>query len=456
MKKGKAQVLIIGRPNVGKSTLFNTIVGKRLAIVDSQPGVTRDLLESEVHYNEKSFLLCDSGGFMELSEDTLHKKVVEKVMEKLSEVAWCWLVVDAKEGLHPLDRVVCKIIRERRGDIFFVIANKADNPQLAQEAFSEFSELGIAPESIFAVSALHRIALDRLLQATTDKLEQLGYNLSSAKDSSTAETTPRFAIVGRPNVGKSSLINALLGREHLIVHDTPGTTRDAIYLRARYYGRHYWLVDTAGVRRKSRVSSCIEAYSITRTVSAIENSDVVILLMDAQQPATAQDLALFSVAWRRRCGVLVAINKWDLVKHLPPAEQNAIIKYVCGRLAPTWDVPVITISVKEQKRIWQVVEEAFNIYQRMHTHIKTSQLNHTLLPILRQVNLGKATTPIKVRYITQAQQTPPPTFVLFINRNAKIPTHHKRFIENQIRKHWNLRGVPIELVFRVVPRKQEV
>lgn len=454
MRRNRAQVLIIGRPNVGKSTLFNRIVGKRLAIVDSQPGVTRDILESNVSYNGKSFILCDSGGFMELADDPLHSKVVDKVLEKLSESAWCWLVVDAQEGVHPLDKTVCRMIRERRGEAFFVVANKADNKQLANTAVSEFSELGTAPEQIFPVSAVHSTGIDQLLQATVNKLEGLGYYLG--EESQPEEEAPRFAIIGKPNVGKSSLINALTGEDRLIVHDLPGTTRDAVYLQARYYGRKYWLVDTAGVRRKARVSSRLEAYSITRTVSAIESSDVAILLMDATEPATAQDLALFWLAWRRHRGVLVAINKWDLVKNLPPDQQNAIIDYVRARLAPARDVPVITISVKERKRIWRIVEEAFGIYERMHAHIKTSQLNHTLLPILKGVNLGKATVPVKVRYITQAKETPPPTFVFFINRKAKIPAHHRRFIENQIRKHWDLRGVPIELVFRVVPRKQKV
>ncbi len=433
-------VTIVGRPNVGKSTLFNRLVRQRKSIIHDQPGVTRDVLIAPVR--GENFYIADTGGLLpeELRSNDDFAPYIARLVEGIIPASDLILViVDGKAGLTPADEYIIERIRKQNKP-FLVVVNKAESSKVRQDP--EWLSLGIPEENIWFISALHGRGVPELIQIIKSFLPDV------KQEEKATEDLPRISIVGRPNVGKSTLLNSIIGYERALVSEIAGTTRDMIEVPVRYYGKEFILVDTAGLRRKSAVDSAIEAYSITRTVKAIEASDVVVLLMTAEEPATRQDLRIFHLIVSRWKGVVVAINKWDLVAHEPHQFQQRLINYVKGRLVPMNDVPIVTVSAKEKKRVHKVVDVALNVYKRLTFRIPTSQLNRYLLPIIQETPppsyRGKY---VKIKYVTQAG-IKPPTFVFFTNYPEGIKESYKRFLEKKIREKWDFTGVPLKLEFR--------
>lgn len=429
-------VAIVGRPNVGKSTLFNRLTGERKAIVDDVSGVTRDRHYGSSDWNGVDFTVIDTGGFVPLSSDVFEAAIREQVHIAIEEADVLLFVVDVMSDLHPLDEEFTHILRRSKKPVILVV-NKVDNDKLRLDA-TVFYSLGF--EEHFEISANNGSGTGELLDKLTEQLKALPTN-------DTEEELPRIAIVGRPNVGKSSLINALIGQDRNIVTDIAGTTRDSIDTRYKAYGKELIITDTAGIRRKSKVSENIEFYSVMRSLRALENSDVVVIVLDATLGIEAQDLNLFWLAHRQGKGIVVLVNKWDLVEkdtntHLAYAED------IRQRTAPFVDYPILFISALSKQRIFQAMESILEVYENLTFKSATNELNNYLLPIIEAFpppsKKGKF---VKIKYVTQLR-TRRVAFVCFCNLPQYVAESYGRFLENKLREHYKLVGVPVSVFFR--------
>jgi GTP-binding protein len=429
-------VAIVGRPNVGKSTLFNRLVQARQAIVEETSGVTRDRHYGKSDWNGIGFSVIDTGGYVIGSEDVFEGEIRKQVTLAIDEADVIIFVVDAREGLHVLDTEVANMLRQS-GKNVFLVANKVDNPDRISDA-QEFYALGLG--EVYPVSAINGSGTGEILDDVVKLLPE--------KVNEEEEELPKFAVVGRPNVGKSSIVNAFLGVERNIVTDVAGTTRDSIHTRYNAYGMDFMLVDTAGLRKKSKVFENIEFYSVLRAVRSIEDCDVAILLIDAQFGVEAQDLNILHLIEKNRKGLVVVVNKWDLIEKTSNTHV-AYEKAIKERLEPFTDVPIIFTSVINKQRIFKVLETANEVFQNRKKNIATSVLNEVLLPIIESfpppaASRGKY---IKIKYITQLK-THYPQFVFFCNLPKDVKDSYRRFLENKIREQFDFKGVPIQLFFR--------
>lgn len=430
-----ALVAIIGRPNVGKSTLFNRLIGKRQAIVDEYSGVTRDRHYGKSDWGGREFSVIDTGGYVQETDDLFEKEIAKQVMIAMEEASIILFVCDARQGVIDLDRDVSRLLLQSEKPVMMV-ANKCDNPNNIGDSF-EFYELGF--EKIYPISAVNGAG-------TGDLLDDL-IKLLPAEEERLESDLPRISVVGRPNAGKSSFVNALLGVERNIVTDIAGTTRDTIDTEYKAFGFEFTLVDTAGIRKKSKVHEDLEFYSVMRAIRAIEHSDVCILMIDAEQGIGQQDLNIFGLIEKNRKGVVVLINKWDLIEKETNTAKEFEAK-VREKLAPFNDVPIVFTSVLNKQRIHKSLEVALEVYKNRTQRIKTNKLNEIMLPIIAHTpppaTKGKY---IKIKY---AQQLPThaPTFAFYCNLPQYIKDPYRRFVENQMRKHFDFTGVPIQIFFR--------
>jgi GTP-binding protein len=427
-------VAIIGRPNVGKSTLFNRLTESRHAIVDPTAGVTRDRHYGKVEWNGREFTLIDTGGYITGSEDVFEKEIRKQVQIAIDEATILLFVVDTHDGVTRFDKDVATLVR-KSGKKVFLVANKADNSErIAYSA--DFYELGIG--EVYPVSAISGSGTGDLLDQVVKALDPL--------EPEEETPVPRIAIVGRPNVGKSSLTNALLGHERNIVTEIAGTTRDAIHTRYKAFNHDFWLIDTAGIRKKAKVHEDLEFYSVMRSIKAIEDCDVVLLMLDATLGIEAQDLAIFDLAIKNHKGIVIAVNKWDLIEKDTKTAKEFEDK-IRERLAPFKDVPIIFTSATEKQRILKAIETALEVYGRKTQQISTRKLNDFFLPLMEAMPppaiKGKY---VKVKFVTQMKGIP--MFILFCNLPQYVTENYKRFLENKMREHFNFTGVPIQLVMR--------
>lgn len=431
-------VAIVGRPNVGKSTFFNRLLEERKAIVDDLSGVTRDRQYGVADWNGKNFNVIDTGGFVAGSDDVFEKEIAKQVLIALDEADAVIFMVDAHTGLTNLDDSMAQVLRRSRKPVFLTV-NKVDNNERMLEA-SEFYSLGF--DEVFFIAAASGSGSGELLDAITDLIPD-----SAAEEEEEKDALPRFAIIGQPNVGKSSLLNALVGQERTIVSDIAGTTRDTIHTHYNLYQKEFILIDTAGIRRKAKVHEDLEFYSVIRAIKALDEADVCMLLLDAEKGITAQDLNIFSLAARKGKGIVVLVNKWDLVSK----ETNTAKEYEATlkkRLAPFKDVPVLFISAKEKTRIFKAIEAALEVYENRKRKVPTSELNEVMQKAMESYHApvvrGHA---IKIKFVTQLP-TAVPSFAFFCNFPDDIKAPYQNYLENQLRAHFDFKGVPIRLFFR--------
>ncbi len=429
-------VAIVGRPNVGKSTLFNRLVGTRKAIVNETAGVTRDRNYGKSDWNGREFSVIDTGGYSINSEDSFDEEIRKQVMLAIDEADSILFVLDVQHGITDLDEAVANILRRTKKKVY-VVANKADNIDLIFAA-NEFYSIGIG-DVIYPISSVNGSGTGDLLDAVVADFEE--------KPQEEDLNLPRIAFVGRPNVGKSSTVNALVGVERNIVTDIAGTTRDSIHTRFQKFGHDFIMVDTAGVRKKPKVNEDLEFYSVMRSIRTIETADVCVLILDATRGVEAQDLSIFDLIIKNRKGVVVMVNKWDLIEK----ETNTMKEFeqeIRNRIAPFNDVPIIFTSAVEKKRLLNVLESALEVYENRVRKIQTSELNKVMLEAIEDFTppsvKGKF---IKIKYVTQLP-TLAPTFAFYCNLPQYIKDPYKRYLENQIRKHWDFTGVPIQIFMR--------
>ncbi|MDR1600906.1 MAG: ribosome biogenesis GTPase Der [Tannerella sp.] len=431
-------VAIAGRPNVGKSTLFNRLTQTRQAIVNEEAGTTRDRHYGKVEWCGREFSLIDTGGWVVRSEDVFEEEINKQVQIAIEEADVILFVVDVLTGVTDLDDSVADILRRTNKPVL-VVANKADNYEQHASA-AEFYALGLGdPYCISAVNGSY----------TGDLLDKVVSLLSKTKTEDTDEDLPRIAVVGRPNAGKSSLINAFTGEERHIVTDIAGTTRDAIHTKYNKFGLNFYLIDTAGIRKKNKVNEDLEYYSVIRSIRSIENADVCLLMIDAMRGVEAQDLNIFSVIQKNRKGLIVCVNKWDLVEDKSPQSVNSYTRAIRERFAPFTDFPILFISALTKQRILKALECAKDVYSNRRKRISTAQLNEIMLPLITQTPppawKGKY---IKIKYITQLPAGSIPSFVFFCNLPQWIKEPYKRFLENKIRENWDFCGTPINIFIR--------
>ncbi|GGG91042.1 GTPase Der [Polaribacter pacificus] len=430
-------VAIVGRPNVGKSTLFNRLVQRRDAIVDSVSGVTRDRHYGKSDWNGKEFSVIDTGGYAIGSDDIFEEEIRKQVELALEEADLIVFVVDVEQGITPMDTEVAKLLRKVKKPIFLVV-NKVDNAMRENDAL-EFFNLGLG--EYYTISSINGSGTGELLDAMAIKMPE------PEETDLESEELPRFAIVGRPNAGKSSFINALIGKDRNIVTDIAGTTRDSIDTKYNRFGFDFNLVDTAGIRKKSKVKEDLEFYSVMRAVRTIEYSDVIVLMVDASRGFESQDQNIFWLAEKNKKGVVILINKWDLVEK----ETNTMRDYeaaVRKEIAPFTDVPIIFTSVLTKQRIFKAIETAVAVFESRKKRIPTSKLNDTMLEIIQQnpppAIKGKY---VKIKYCMQLP-TPTPQFAFFANLPQYVKDPYKRFLENKLRDIFDFNGVPIIIYFR--------
>lgn len=430
-------IAIVGRPNVGKSTLFNRLTGERKAIVEESSGVTRDRHYGKSEWNGVEFSVIDTGGYVQGSSDIFEGEIRKQVHLAIDEADVIMFVVDTQVGITDLDERVAKILRKVNKKIF-LIANKVDSP-LHQTMSAEFYGLGMG--EVYNLSSINGSGSGEILDAVVECF---------SVDEKLEDVTgiPKFAIVGKPNVGKSSLINALIGRERNIVTPISGTTRDTLNTRYKSFGFDFFLVDTAGLRKQAKIQEDIEFYSTLRSVRAIEGSDVCIFMVDAVEGIGHQDLNVFDIIKKNKKGVVVLINKWDLIEEKETNMIKEMEDMIRERLAPFRDVPIVFTSALTKQRIHKALEKAIEVYQNRIQKITTSELNDKLLPIIERTPppayKGKY---IKIKFVTQLP-THTPAFAIFCNLPQYIREDYKRFIENQLRKLYNFEGVPISIFFR--------
>jgi len=432
-------VTIVGRPNVGKSTLFNRLTGQRDAIVDPVSGVTRDRHYGKSDWNGMEFSVIDTGGYVDDSGDLYEKEIKKQVKFAIEEADAVLFMVDAREGLTGMDEDLASLLRKSRKPVFLV-ANKIDSHHQAYDA-AEFYRLGLP--SLFSVSAITGSGTGELLDALVKEFPVL----QGITPSGSSDALPRIAIVGRPNAGKSSLVNLLLGNERTIVTPLPGTTRDSIDALYRAYGMEFFLIDTAGIRKKEKVKEDIEFYSVLRAIRAIETSDVCLLMVDAERGFEAQDLNIFSLIGKNHKGVVILVNKWDLIEKSARTHKE-FETYIRERIAPFRDVPIIFASVIRKQRIFKAMETALEVFKRRSLKIPTRELNQAILPVIEQIPPPKVRDKIiRIKYVTQLQK-PYPLFIFFCNHPQYVKESYQRFLENQIREKFPFTGVPIEIFFR--------
>ena len=428
-------VAIVGRPNVGKSTFFNRLIQRREAIVDSVSGVTRDRHYGKADWNGRHFSLIDTGGYVVGSDDIFEAEIDKQVELAIEEADAIIFMVDVETGVTPMDQDVAKLLRKVKKPVLLTV-NKVDNSKRLENAV-EFYSLGLG--DYFPIASTNGSGTGELLDALVELLPE---NLEEEESE-----LPRFAVVGRPNAGKSSFINALIGEERYIVTDIAGTTRDSIDTRYNRFGFEFNLVDTAGIRRKSKVKEDLEFYSVMRSVRAIEHADVCLIVMDATRGFDGQVQNIFWLAERNRKGIVILVNKWDLVDK----ETNTMKQYeeqIRKETAPFVDVPIIFISVLNKQRIFKAIETAVAVYENRSKRIKTRELNDVMLPIIESYpppsNKGKY---VKIKFCTQLP-TPQPQFAFFCNLPQYVKEPYKRFLENKLRKEFNFTGTPITIYFR--------
>ena len=430
-------VAIVGRPNVGKSTLFNRLTQSRQAIVNEQSGTTRDRQYGRVSWLDKDFSIVDTGGWVVGSEDVFEEEINKQVELAMQEADVILFVVDVENGSTDLDDEVASKLRRTKKPVL-VVANKADNYE-QHYAAAEFYSFGLGdPICISAVNG----------SGTGDLLDEIVKNLPENSTEDEEFDCPRIAIVGRPNAGKSSLVNAFIGEERNIVTDRAGTTRDSIYTHYDKFGKNFYLVDTAGIRKRGKVNEDLEYYSVIRSIRAIENSDVCILMLDATRGIESQDLNIFSIIQKNSKGLVVCVNKWDLVEDKSQVVIKTFENAIRERLAPFTDFPIIFISALTKQRIFKVLETVQEVYERRSNRVPTSKLNEVMLPII------EATPPpatkgkyIKIKYVMQLP-TAVPSFVFFANLPQWVKDPYKRFLENKIRENWEFSGTPINIFIR--------
>lgn len=426
---------IVGRPNVGKSTLFNRLIGGRQAIVDDVSGVTRDRQYGSCEWNGKTFTVIDTGGFVTSTDDIFEKEIRSQVEIAIEEASILIFLVDVTTGITDLDEDMARILRRSEKPVL-VVVNKVDNESRLLEA-NEFYSLGF--EETHFISSLTSSGTGEMLDAVTEYLEE---ELPLESD------LPKFAIVGQPNVGKSSFVNALLGEERNIVTNIAGTTRDTIHSKYSKFGKEFLLIDTAGIRKKAKVHENLEFYSVMRAISAIEEADVCFLLIDAQQGVTHQDLAIFRLIQKRNKGVVVLVNKWDLLENKETNTARDFEEEVKQRLAPFNDVPVVFMSVLEKQRIFKAVDIGIEVYENRTRKIKTSHLNDVILPdIQRTPPPSHRGRHVSIKFVNQLPLHYP-AFAFFCNHPKHVKESYRNFLENRLREHFNFTGVPIKIYFR--------
>ncbi|MEY3321242.1 MAG: hypothetical protein RLZZ417_825 [Bacteroidota bacterium] len=427
-------VAIVGRPNVGKSTLYNRLIGERKAIIDNISGVTRDRQYGPSYWNGKNFTVVDTGGFVKHSQDIFESAIRTQVKIAIEEAAAIIFMVDVTTGITDLDDEVADMLRRTDKPVFLAI-NKVDNSNRLLEA-NEFYALGF--ENVFFLSSITGSGTGEILDAVVEHIFE---------EEPPTDEIPRFAIVGQPNAGKSSLTNAFLGEDRNIVTEIAGTTRDAIHSHYKKFGKEFILIDTAGIRKKGKVHEDLEFYSVMRAIKSMEECDVCVLLVDATLGMESQDVNIFALAQKRQKGIVILINKWDLIDKETNTSRD-LEKEIREKIAPFTDVPILFISATEKVRIFQALEAALSVYENRTRKIKTSELNDTLLPIIENMpppaHRGKY---IKIKYITQLP-TRNPSFVFFCNHPTHIKDSYRNFLENQMRKHFQFTGVPIHILFR--------
>ncbi|MDD4362056.1 MAG: ribosome biogenesis GTPase Der [Bacteroidales bacterium] len=434
-------VAIVGRPNVGKSTLFNRLVESRQAIVNDEAGTTRDRHYGFSQWNDCEFSVIDTGGWVEGSDDVFEEAINKQVQVAIDEADVILFLVDVAHGITDLDQTLASRLRRlNKQRPVLLVANKADNYEIGMNA-AEFYKLGLGdPVAISAINGSGTGDLLDLLVAKFDKTAALDKEL---------EELPRFAVVGRPNAGKSSLINSFIGEERHIVTDIAGTTRDSVYTRFNKFGFDFYLVDTAGIRKKSKVTEDLEYYSVMRSIRSIENADVCILMIDATRGIESQDMNIFSLVHKNKKGLVVCVNKWDLVENKSNEAIKTFEAAIKERFAPFVDFPLLFISATTRQRIFKVLETAHAVYKIRKQHISTSQLNDYFLPLIENfpppANKGKY---IKIKYVTQIQGPYTPSFVFFANLPQYIKEPYKRFLENKLRSRWNFTGTPVQIFIR--------
>jgi GTP-binding protein len=431
-------VAIVGRPNVGKSTLFNRLTQSRQAIVNEEAGTTRDRQYGKVDWAGQEFSLIDTGGWVVNSEDVFEGEINKQVRVAIEEADVILFVVDVLTGIADLDDEVAQILRRSNKPVVLTV-NKADNYDMHASA-AEFYRLGLGdPYCISAINGSY----------TGDLLDHIIEVLPAEKEEETEEEFPRIAVVGRPNAGKSSLINAFIGEERHIVTDIAGTTRDSIYTKYNKFGLDFYLVDTAGIRKRGKVSEDLEYYSVIRSIRAIENSDVCVLMVDATRGIESQDLNIFSIIRKNKKGLLVCVNKWDLVEDKSQESIKTFINAIRDRFAPFTDFPVLFISAVTKQRIFKVLEKAKEVYDNRHRRVPTAKLNEVLLPIIENTPppaiKGKY---IKIKYITQLPGGSVPSYVFFCNLPQWVKEPYRRFLENKMRENWDFSGTPIQIFMR--------
>ncbi len=431
-------VAIVGRPNVGKSTLFNRLTKTRHAIVSDEAGTTRDRQYGKCEWCNKEFSVVDTGGWVVNSDDIFEEEIRRQVLIAIEECDVILFLVDVKVGVTDLDLAVANILRRSKVPTILV-SNKTDSNELRYDA-AEFYSLGLGEP--FCISSLTG-------SGTGDLLDAVVGSFTKEMTEIIEEDIPRIAVVGRPNAGKSSIINAFLDDNRNVVTDIAGTTRDSIYTKYEKFGFNFYLVDTAGIRKKNKVNEDLEYYSVMRSIRAIENSDVCVLMVDATRGIEGQDINIFQLVQKNQKGLVVVVNKWDLVEN----KSNEAIKYfekaIRDRFAPFTDFTIIFASAVTKQRIFRVLEEANAVYNARKNKVSTGKLNEVMLPII------EATPPpsikgkyIKIKYCTQIPEVRVPTFVFYANLPQYVREPYKRFLENQIREHWNFKGTPINLFVR--------
>ena len=431
-------VAIVGRPNVGKSTLFNRLTKTRQAIVNEEAGTTRDRQYGKAEWLGQEFSVVDTGGWVVNSDDVFEEEIRKQVLLAVEEADVILFVVDVMNGVTDLYMAVASILRRAKKPVL-LIANKTDNNELQYNA-PEFYSLGLGDP--YCISAMTGSGTGDMLDLIVSKFRKEGGELLD-------EDIPRFAVVGRPNAGKSSIINAFIGEDRNIVTEIAGTTRDSIYTRYNKFGFDFYLVDTAGIRKKNKVTEDLEYYSVVRSIRSIENADVCVLMLDATRGIEGQDLNIFSLIHRNQKGLVVVVNKWDLVEEKTVKMMKTFEDAIRSRFAPFTDFPIIFASALTKQRILKVLEAARMVYENRHTRISTARLNEEMLSLIEAYPppsiKGKY---IKIKYVTQLPNTQVPSFVYFANLPQYVKEPYRRFLENKMREKWNLAGTPINIYIR--------
>ena len=431
-------VAIVGRPNVGKSTLFNRLTQTRTAIVDATSGTTRDRQYGKVDWCGQEFSIVDTGGWVVNSEDIFEGEINKQVSIAIEEADVILFVVDVRNGVTDLDDMVAQILRRSKKPVI-LMANKADTNEWQYQA-AEFYSLGLGDPLCVSASTG---------SGTGDLLDEIVRRFPTKEEETVEENIPRFAIVGRPNAGKSSIINAFIGEERNIVTNIAGTTRDSIYTRYDKFGFDFYLVDTAGIRKKNKVNEDIEYYSVIRSIRAIENSDVCILMIDATRGIEGQDANIFSLIHKNNKGLVVCVNKWDLVEDKSTDAIKHFENAIRNKFAPFTDFPIIFTSAITKQRIYKVIDTAVEVYKNRKRVIPTSQLNNYMQEVIGAypppANKGKY---IKIKYVTMLKEARIPSFVFFCNLPQWVKEPYRRYLENKIREKWNFSGTPINLFMR--------